>query len=402
VLKLAFRNIFRQRTRSLLTLAAIMFGVTGLILSGGFVEDVFFQLREATIHSHLGHIQMYKAGYSSFGRRDPFNYLIEEPEQLARQLSTVNGVVDVMPRLYLSGLLSTGKADMPVVSEGGVADKEARLGKFVTVIEGRELGSEDDYGIMLGQGVATKLNIAPGDDVTLLVNTPEWGLNSLEFAVVGVFQTISKDYDDHAVRIDMDAAHELIGVEAAHALVLSLDDTEATDQVAGLLKEEYPTGEYELRTWHELADFYQKTVDMYGRQFRVLQLIVLVMVLLSVANSVNMAVHERIGEFGTLMALGDHRGHIFRLVVTENTILGIIGGLAGVLAGVLLAQGISAVGIPMPPPPNTNTGYTALIRLTPFIVLMPFLVGFCATTLASLLPARRVSRVPVVEALRQN
>ena len=70
--KLAFRNIFRQKALSLLTLMAIILGVTGLLLSGGFVEDVFYQLREATIHSHLGHIQVYRSGYSKEGRRDPF------------------------------------------------------------------------------------------------------------------------------------------------------------------------------------------------------------------------------------------------------------------------------------------------------------------------------------------
>jgi len=399
---LAFRNIFRQKVRSLMTLMAIVLGVTGLVLSGGFVEDVFYQLREATIHSHLGHIQVYRSGYSSEGRRDPFGYMIEDPAGLAGELAAYPEIEDVLPRLMLSGLLSTGKADIPVVSEGGDADREARLGRFISITAGRALTGSDYYGMMLGQGVATRLNVVPGDEVTLLMNTPEWGLNSMDFTVTGIFQTISRDYDDNAVRINLEAARELTGTEAVHAVVLVLDDTASTDRVAARLRAQLPAAEFEVRTWLELADFYTKTVDLYNRQFKVLQLIVLVMVLLSVANSVNMAVFERIGEFGTLMALGDNRRHIFRLVVIENLMLGVIGALAGIGVGVLLAWVISLVGIPMPPPPNTNTGFTALIRVTPDIVLLAFAVGLFATVLAALLPARRVSRIPVAMALREN
>ena len=126
------------------------------------------------------------------------------------------------------------------------------------------------------------------------------------------------------------------------------------------------------------------------------------MVVLSVANSVNMSVFERIGEFGTMRALGDRAGRVFRLIVTESALLGSIGAILGVAGGVVLATAISAVGIPMPPPPNGNVGYTAIIRIVPSVLAMAFTVGLAATLLAALLPALKVSRVPVVDALRAN
>jgi len=125
-------------------------------------------------------------------------------------------------------------------------------------------------------------------------------------------------------------------------------------------------------------------------------------VLLSVASSVNMSVFERVGEFGTMMALGNGRGDVFRLILMESALLGLIGGLLGVLLGVVMAIAISAIGIPMPPPPNANLGYTAFIRVVPTVLAMAFLVGFGATALATLLPAARMSRTPVVTALRAN
>jgi putative ABC transport system permease protein len=115
-----------------------------------------------------------------------------------------------------------------------------------------------------------------------------------------------------------------------------------------------------------------------------------------------MSLHERIGEFGTLMALGTRRGHVFRLIITESALLGLVGGLTGAALGVFLAWAISAVGIPMPPLPNAEIGYTARIQITLLLIVSGFAVGCVATTVAALLPAARVSRTPVVEALRSN
>jgi putative ABC transport system permease protein len=172
--------------------------------------------------------------------------------------------------------------------------------------------------------------------------------------------------------------------------------------VAATLRQRLPSGDFEVKTWLELADFYQKTVDLYERQFGVLQIITLCMVLLTVANSVNMTIFERTGEVGTLMALGNRQNEVWKLVMNENLILGIVGAVSGVAIAISLALGISALGIPMPPPPNADAGYVAYIRLVPSVIVKAFLTGFLATSIAAVLPALRASRLPVVEALRQN
>ena len=105
---LAFRNIFRHKLRTALTLAAILFGVVGLIISGGFIEDLFFQLREFTIHSQLGHIQIYRHGYLEQGRQKPFQYMIDKPEQLAEQVQALPQVQDVMQRVQFAGCVVHG------------------------------------------------------------------------------------------------------------------------------------------------------------------------------------------------------------------------------------------------------------------------------------------------------
>src|SRR5438046_8307787 len=104
MLALAFRNIFRNRLRTALTLAAIGCGVAAIVVSGGFVEDAFVQLREATIHSRLGHAQVSRAGFREYGGREPSSYLIAKPELLVVTLRSIPHVQDVMPRVIFSGL----------------------------------------------------------------------------------------------------------------------------------------------------------------------------------------------------------------------------------------------------------------------------------------------------------
>jgi putative ABC transport system permease protein len=399
---LAFRNIFRNRLRTALTLAAIVCGVAAIIVSGGFVEDVFVQLRESTIHSHLGHAQIYRQGYLEYGRREPSKYLIPRPRELLDMLRPIPHVQEVTTRVNFSGLANNGRADLPVVGEGVEPDKENRLSTALVYVAGHSLQNADPFGINVGEGVAHALKLKPGDLVNLTVSTPEGAVNALEFKVAGIFRTFSKDYDDRAVRITQTAAQELLRTQAAHSLVVWLDDTRYTDAAVAAIRASLDGRGYDTRTWQELADFYNKAVALYRRQFGALQFIILVMLVLSVASTVNMVVYERTGEFGTLLAFGYRRRDIFQLVLLENAILGLVGGILGALVGAVLALVVSAVGIQMPPPPGSSAAYTASIRLVPGVVGIAALIGTVAAIVAAVLPGRRASRFPVVEALRHN
>lgn len=400
--KLALRNILRQKSRTAMTLAAIVFGVSGLILTGGFVADVLTQLGEATIHSQLGHVQVFKQGFYEKGSRSPEKYVIEDADQIARFAAKMPEADTVLQRIRFAGLLNNGKADWAIVGEGVEPDKENHLGTFVRITAGRQLKDEDTSGVLIGDGVAKALALEPGDTVTLIMNTADGALNTTELSVVGVFQSFSKDFDTRAVRIPIAAARDLLARDGANSIVLLLHRTADTSLVKNLLTPRLQSLGFDIRDWVELSDFYAKTVELYRTQFGVLQWIVLIMVLLSVFNTVNMSVFERVGEFGTLMALGNTRGYVFRLVMVENAILGLIGAVVGVVLGSLVALAISEVGIPMPPPPNSNVAYTATVRLLPATVLLAFGVGLIATLAAALLPAHRVSRTPIVDALRYN
>ena len=156
-----------------------------------------------------------------------------------------------------------------------------------------------------------------------------------------------------------------------------------------------------VRNWQQLNDFYENTVRLFDRQFGVLRLIILFMVALGVSNAINMTIFERLGEFGTMRALGDRNAKVFRLVMIECVLLGTIGACLGVLAGVLVAALVSITGIPMPPPPNSNIGFTARVDLSFFSCIEAFAIGWVATVLAGLIPAAHARRVPIIDALRR-
>ena len=401
MIKLAFRNILRQRARTSLTLAAIAIGVASLVLSGGFVEDILVQLREATIRSQLGHLQVYKRGQFASGGHHPFDFLIESPDAVERAIGTVPGVVARAARVSFSGLIGNGRGELPILGEGIDPEPEARIGSAISMLAGRQLAIGDGFGIMVGEGLANALRLKVGDRVNLVLTTREGAMNTLEFKVVGVFRSLSKEYDARAVRVQLRAAQELTASPGVSALVLLLADTDMTARARADVEARLPPG-FEVKTWQELADFYNSTAALYERQFGVLQVIILVMVLLGVANSVNMTLHERTAEFGIMRALGRTGRDVFGLAVLETALLGAIGAALGVVVGVALAAMISAIGIPMPPPPNSESGFTAAVRIVPMILAAAFAMGILASIAAALLPARHLARIPVVEALRRG
>ncbi len=400
MLKLALRNLTRHGMRTALTLGAIASGVAALILGGGFVVDLLDQLAESSIHSRSGHVQVARRGYFEGGSSKPQEYLLKDPAAVVADVAREPGVVDVMGRLSFFGLLNNGRADLPVIGNGIEPDKERRLGTSLTIVAGRHLAAGDAFGVVVGRGVAHALKLEPGDRVTLLANTVDGAMNSLDAQVVGVFQTISKEYDARGVLLTLGAAQDLVGTRAINALVVHLDHTARTDAFAAALAKRLPASGFDIRSWQELDDFYAKTVDFYYRQFGALLLIILLMVLLGVANSVNMTAFERLSEFGTMRALGNRSRQVFLLVVTENVLLGIAGALLGVALGLALAAIVSRIGIDMPPPPGADIGFVARIAVDAGVVALAATVGLVAPVLASLWPALRVARVPVVEALR--
>jgi putative ABC transport system permease protein len=402
--KLAVRNLFRNRRRTLITLAAMSFGAAAIILFGGFVNFIYVGVRESTIRSQIGHIQLYRKGYSEKGNLAPFDYLIRDYAALRAELTKLEHVKTVTARLGFSGLVSTGDTTTSFVGIGVDPEGEANLSSMAVMVEGQELTSRDPRGVLLGIGLARAFGVRPGDDLTLLTTTKAGSINALAVKVRGVWESGEKAYDDRFLKTPLPEVQRLLDVDGdeVQSVVLLLDRTENTpvvrDRLAALIRERGL--DLEMKTWEDLALRYHQVRELFGRIFAVLTLIVSVMVVFGITNTMTMAIFERTREIGTLMALGTRRRGVISMFVLEGLALGVLGGLLGVVLGIALAKIVSALGIQLPPPPGSTRGFAVQILVVPAVLGQALRLSVITATLASLYPAWRAARLDVVEALR--
>jgi len=401
--KLGIRNVVRQKRRSGVGIISVAAGVAALILAGGFIDWIYWSMRENTIGSRLGHVQIIRAGYFQKGAADPFAYLLPDKPATRYEISQLPGVKSVAPRLSLSGLISLKDSTISFIGEGIDPALEAPLDRFLLITSGNPLSASEPRQIIIGRGLADNLGVQVGDRVVLIANKRSGGINAVEVTVRGLFSTATKAYDDSALRLPIGLARELLGVAGgAHAWVVILDDTKWTDVVTDQIKRIVAADRMEVVPWHELADAYRKTVELFSKQVGVLKIIIASIIILSISNTLTMSVLERTSEIGTMMALGTTRDTILRRFVGEGVLLGLLGGFIGVVMGVAIAIAVSAVGIPMPPPPGVAQGFVGEIRTSFPLVIDAFGLAVLTTLIASFYPAWKASRMIIVDALRQS
>ena len=400
--RLATRNLRRNTQRTLVATLTVAFGIVAFLLAGGFIAWIFEQMREDTIHSQLGHVQIVRPGYFEKGVADPYAYLL--PEQSAEQESVekMEGFGSLAPRLSFSGLVSHEDTSIAFVGEGIDPVREKPISSKVTIVSGRDLAKDNENSALLGEGLARSLGVQAGDSVVLLATAANGSASAVEVVVAGTFATISKEYDDSALRLPIQIARKLMKVRGATSWVVLLDKTERTDdsvrQLAGALSGD----KFEVIPWSDLADFYNKTVVLFSRQVNVVKFIIGVIIVLTISNTQMMSVLERTREIGTSLAIGQRRRAVLRMFVAEGVLIGLIGGVLGVVLGFVFAQLISTVGIPMPPPPGMARGFLGEILIVPELASEALILALVTTFLASVLPAFKASRMNIVDALRHN
>jgi putative ABC transport system permease protein len=404
--QLAMRSVLRQGRRTLIAIVGVSFGVMVLIEASGFIEYLMRGLRESTIRGQLGHVQVVKPGYIQNGSADPFAFLIAGKDAVLAEIEALPGVQAVAPRLQFTGLVSKDEVTISFLGQGVSPSREAIIAQSeyttINISDGAGLDESFPNDVIMGRGLATNLGVAVGESIVLLVNTPSGGINAIDVRIRGLFFSVAKAFDDSAIRVPIALANQLLKAQGAHQWVVVLEDTEQTDLFRAALISKYSHEGLEFIPWYDLAEFYNKTSELFSTQVGVVKLIIAVIIVLSISNTLSMSVLERTSEIGTCMALGMRRKRILRLYILEGLLLGVVGGAVGVALGLLLAALLSYFGIPMPPPPGSDKGFSAEILVTAPIVINAFLLAVITTFLSSLLPAFKASRLEIVEALRHN
>lgn len=400
-LKIAFRNIFRNKVRSILTMLSIVVGVIAVVIVNGFISYTMWGLRESMIHNGIGHVQIYAKGYSEFGEDNPYGYLIQDYKSVLRKVYELPGVSYVAPRLRFQGILSSSDTSAIVLGFGGWSEEEIKLNSFGTLEEGSFISDEDKYGVVIGSGLAKKLKAKVGDYFTLMATTKGGGINAIDVKIKGIVTLQIEEYNNTFMIAPLAIAQEVANVgNSVDRLVIVLKKTEDTDNFVKKLGNTI-SDNFEFKRWENLATFYFQAKGLYSTILTTMLVIVLSIVIFAIANTMTMNIYDRFREIGTIRALGAKRRIVLLQFITESTLISIIGGTIGIVLGYLIAGIINqGGGIYIPPPPGNAKGYYAFIQPNFVDIILYWLLFISISIVATFIPAYKASKMNIVDALR--
>lgn len=408
--KMAARNLARHGRRSGFTMLAIGLGFAAVNVFSGFTDYIFSGLQDTYIYTQgNGHLSLFKRGFLGQGKADPTQYLLTAAEQKGI-LEVSGGMPDVAlvtPQLDITGLLSNGEISTIFVASGRVPSAvrairgqgPASLRK-VGLFNGKQLEDEVTGGVGLSSGLASLLGLGLGSDAVAMAPTVSGQINALDIEVYQTFESALEAMNDKQMIVPLGFAQSLYDTESIDRVNVLLKDTRRTEAVRAELERRLAARglAVEIRTWQQLSPLYAKVKDMFDVIFMFLFTIVFIIVVMSVINTIGMAVMERTREIGTLRALGMRRGGIVRLFAIESALLGLAGSLLGlVFTG--LTWLVVKIAQPTWIPPQITRRVPLEVHLVPDTVLLSLCFMVVLALAAAIPPANRAARMNIVNSL---
>ena len=399
---LAWRNLVRQRRRSALMIAVVTFGFAAVALAGGFIAQSFDALKEGTIRT-VGHLQVVDRRAVGRAEEATLEFAIPNAQRARGIVARDPDVAAVLPRIDFVGLATNGTKSVPFLGIGVDPEPEARATlASELVVSGKYLSGDGGDGIVLGTGLAGALHAKVGDRVTLMATTPDGALNALDGIVEGLVDVRIKELNDRYLAGGLGLVSRLLqSPESVSRLVVFLKDDEREDRAAARIAETLQRSGYPVAVqhWRELAVFYGQVRLLYIGIFGFVGAVLVVIVILSAAIVMTMAVTERTREIGTLRALGTRPAGIRRMFLAESAVIAIAGCVAGAVLALAIRAVLNASGIVLPPPPGATHGVPINVKLYPLAYLAGVAAMLATMGLAAWAPARRAARIPIVDAL---
>lgn len=405
--KFAFLNLFRHKRRSFSTIFAIILGGVAIFLYGGFIDYSFWILKQQTVRTNIGHIQIYDKSYFETSNKSKSiinNYqglkadIIHDPE-LSKYISTISG------QLEFTGVISQYEHETSsYFSALGVEPLAAlKLGSFDKLVSGSDLSRIKHDEITLGSGLANTLSARYADWVDLLVVNSHGGQGALSLKVRGIFSSGIKDYDDVAMKMPLQTAQRVMATDGVSKFVILLKDDRQLDEFRIKLEKFIADKQLPLivKSWKELSIFYQQVEGLLSGIYFFIKVIVALIVIFMIGNSMSMNILERTREITTLRAIGLRPAHVSRLFLLEGIFIGAIGAIGSLIIGFALAGIINLKGIAMPPSPGQSQGYNAFIKTDNFdLYWITLVLPILTASLASILPALKASRLNISDAFK--
>lgn len=411
-IKIGFRNLSKNRRRSLFTIVAIALGFAAVNVFGGFTSYMFTNLEDSYIYSQANaHIIIFKKGFLTNGKLDPVAFLLTEQE-LQRIEQVMRGfpqVLLVTAQLHISGLASNGKVSTIFVGAGRVPSHvrfingraRSTMVANLKLFNGKPLDDNVTYGVGLSNGLAEQLNVKLGSDLIAMAPTVRGNINALDVQVYQLFDSAVEILNDKLMFVPLRFAQALYDTTSVDRISVLLTDSRQTE----MLRAEFARAlgerglDVDLKTWKELDPLYTRTKDMFDLMFIFIFIIVFFVAVMSILNTMSMAVLERTREIGTMRALGMKRPGIVSLFAAESAMLGIIGSVLGLGLTILSCFLINVILQPTWVPPILTRRIPLEVYLVPEYIFYSTVFLIVLSVAAAILPARRAAKKEIIDAL---
>jgi len=460
VLKIAFRNMLRNRRRSAMTALAVAVGTMTFLLFGAFLAFVFTSLETDAVRRG-GHLTVFKSGYFLLGAGDPAGYaiaryhdvvqLIRTDPEIAPRLNVISptlavagiagnfsGENEASKTFFGVGRVPADRAMMRRWDEHGIGQRDATdellsdtnpslgyvgvgLGRVLRLCEPLKIADcpSEKPSPTLTSGLAPALADLPAMDqggsaepesphIELLAATVGGAPNVVRMELAGAERQAAKELDDNFVGMNLALAQKLVfgrDEPKVTGIVLQLRRTEDLPAVRSRLNRLFAKQglDLEVRDFIELNPFYAQVRRFFGAMFLFIALIMGVIVLFTVVNTMTMTVMERTSEIGTSRALGVRRSGIRLQFTLEGLLLGAAGATFGLAIAIAETLAVNHAGLRWTPPGNaTSTAFRLALLEHPSLILIGWVAIVAVATLAALAPASRAARLQVVDALRHT
>ncbi|MCF8009417.1 MAG: FtsX-like permease family protein [Halanaerobiales bacterium] len=414
LLKLAYKNLARNRLRTIVSIIAITFAVMVVIFARGFILGMINETYSDTIQYDTGHIKIIDKDYQIEGRimsltETVSGYHDNSFDQLISKISNIDDVNLVLPRIKFGAITTNEEELINMIGWGVTPDKEVDATDIdQQIVEGR-MPEKNKMEIVMGTELLNKLNKKLGDKVTLVFNNSFSSLNGATFEIVGQINSPLKMLNDTIFYIPIDQAQRLLLLEdQATEILVFANDRLKTDDITIQIKEMFKKiglDKYMVIPYTETGGLIG-WLELAKVMYNFIYVFLVVLASFVVINTMIMIVNERTKEIGMMTALGLEKRDILYLFLIEGSIMGGLGSFIGALLGGLITNVISKVGIDFG---STVEGFSSDLLFSSTIypvfsvgnMVFGFFVGLIVVTVACLIPARRAAKLEPTDALKE-
>lgn len=330
LLKISWRNIWRNPKRSLVMIIAITAGLWGGIFAASLSFGLMEQRFKTSIEQHISHFQMHHPDF--LVDQNVKNGISEWPE-IRQMLSGDPAVTTFTGRTMLNGMLASANLTVGINIIGIDPESESRTtGLDKNIIGGDFFDEEMRNPVLVGKKLAEKTRIRERSRIVLTFQDVDGELVSATFRVAGIFQTANSGFDERNVYVLQSGLAGYVGGETViNEIAVAVKEIDEVQEVAGVYREKYP--EITIRTWNEVSPELSFMMEMVGTMLMFVLVIILFALAFGLINTMLMSVFERVRELGVLMAVGMNKKRVFMMVMLETVFLTLLGAAGGVLMG---------------------------------------------------------------------